>query len=186
MARVRLLQPEDLAGEDRVLVDALAASGGLINLYRAMAHSPVAMRRLIEFMSCLWSGSLDARLIEIAILSVVSASDAPYPLGWHIGDGIAAGLTADEVRAIIAVSDPEGLSQHDAAVARFARELTTDARVSDATYDAVAGFMSEQQIVELTMLVGAYRLIACVANGLRVDLDDVPARALEEFGLTTE
>jgi hypothetical protein len=59
--------------------------------------------------------------------------------------------------------------------------LTPDARVSDAGYAAVAGFLGEPALVELTMLIGLYRLVACFANALDVDLDDRPAQRLREF-----
>ena len=182
MARVRLVEPQDVAEEHRAFVDGLATNDALINLYRAMAHSPVMLRRFYDLVACLWAGSLGARYREIAILSVVSASNAPYPLGWHIGDAAEAGLTTAEVHAIIAGKADMALASHDAAVARLARELTVDAQVSDATFDAVASFMDQQQIVELTVLAGLYRVVAAFANGLRVDLDDEPARALEAIG----
>ena len=73
------------------------------------------------------------------------------------------------------------LSAEEAAVARYARALSVDARISDATYQAVAGTMDARQIVELTLLAGLYRLVACVANGLKVDLDGDAARALDQF-----
>ncbi len=180
MARVRLLAPQDVPAEHRAFVEGLDAHGGFINLYRAMAHTPVALQHLIDLLSCIWGGALNGRLREIAILSVVSASDAPYPLGWHLLDAEEAGLTPTEVRAVISGA-AAALPPGEAAVARFARELTLDARVSDPTFQGVASFMDERQIVELTMLAGLYRLVACVANGLNIDLDDEPARALEHF-----
>jgi 4-carboxymuconolactone decarboxylase len=186
VARVRLIDPSDVPEEHRAFVEALADRHALINLYRAMAHSPVMLRRLIDLLSGLWDGSLSGRDREIAILSVVTAANAPYPLGWHIGDAVEAGVTTDEVQAIVSGNADAGLAPRDAAVARFARELTTDVNVSDATFDAVAHFMDEQQLVELSVLAGLYRLVAGVANGLRVELDDEPARALERIRGSSE
>jgi 4-carboxymuconolactone decarboxylase len=179
MARVRLLAPQDVPVEHRAFVEGLDAQAALIDLYRATAHSPVALRRLIDVLSCLWAGALSGRLREIAILSVVAASDASYPLGWHLLDAVEAGLTPSEIRAAISSDADAALPPGEAAVARFARELTLEARVSEATFQSVASFMDHRQIVELTMLAGLYRLVACVANGLNVDLEDEPARALE-------
>jgi 4-carboxymuconolactone decarboxylase len=181
MARVRLLAAQDVPAEHRAFVEAMDARGSLINIYRAMAHSPVVLRRFSELLLCLWAGALGDRVRETAILSVVSASDSPYPLSWHILDGADAGLTEAEIRAIIGGNAAAVLAPAEAAVAEFARALALDARVSDATFQAVAGAMSEQQIVELTMLAGLYRMVACFANGLSVELDAEAERALTEL-----
>ena len=178
MSRVRLLTPEDIPDEHRSFFDGLDERGAFINLYRAMAHSPAALRRLYELLVTLYAGALTPRIREIAILSVVSASDARYPLGWHLLDAQEAGLTADEIQAVVRDHADALPVRSEAAVARLARELTMDACVSDAALRAVEEFMDERQIVELTMLVGLYRLVACAAAALSVDLDEEPARAL--------
>ena len=181
MARVPLLTPQDVSEEHRALLEGMHARGGLINLYRAMANSPVALQRVYELLVTLWYGALSGRLREIAILSVVSASDAPYPLAWHIIDGEDAGLTTHEIRAVVNGDAAGVLAPDEAAVAAFARELTQQAQVSDATFNAVAAFMDEREIVELTLLAGLYRLVAITANGLAVDIDDEAAKRLEQF-----
>ena len=181
MTRVPLRSPADFTGDDASFLEGLDAQGSLINLYRAMAHSPEALRRFYAFVACLWSGALSDRMREIAVLSVVAASDAPYPLGWHLLDAAEAGLSPSEIRAIVDDDVAAAFAAQEAAVVRFARDLALDARVSDAASADVAAFMPERDIVELTLLVGTYRMVACVANTLRVDLDDAPARALAEF-----
>ncbi|HEY8173498.1 MAG TPA: carboxymuconolactone decarboxylase family protein [Dehalococcoidia bacterium] len=176
---MRPLDASSVAPEQRPFVEALEAAGSFINLYGVMAQSPAAMRRFYDLASVLWSGGISDRLREVAILAVVSTSNAPYPLGWHILDGEAAGLTSGEIQAIIRGDEATCLSSDEAAVAQFARALTLEANVPDDVFDAVAKTRSEQQIVDLTMLVGLYGFVARVANALRVDLDEAPARALE-------
>jgi alkylhydroperoxidase family enzyme len=181
MTRIPLRGPADVTGDHAAIIEALDAQGSLINLYRAMANSPEALRRFYAFVAALWSGALDDRTREIAILSAVAASDAPYPLGWHLLDAADAGLSPSEVRAIVEDRAAVALTAPEASIARFARDLARDARVSDAVFTDVAAFMSEREIVELTLLVAAYRMVACVANALGADLDDAPAQAVAEF-----
>lgn len=181
MMRVPLRNPADFTEDHAAFLEGLDARGSLINLYRAMANSPEALRRFYAFVACLWSGALSDRMREIAVLSVVAASDAPYPLGWHLLDAAEAGLTPSEIRAIVDDDAAAALPAQEAALARFARALALDGRVSDAAFAEVAALMPERDIVELTLLVGTYRMVACVANALRVDADDAPARALAEF-----
>ena len=185
MTRVPLFSPADVTGDDAALLEALDAQGSLINLYRAMANSAEALRRFYAFVAALWAGALDDRTREIAVLSAVAASDAPYPLGWHLLDSADAGLSPEEIRAIVEGNAATALNAHEAAVACFARDLARDARVSDATFADVAAFMSERDVVELTLLVSTYRMVSAVANTLRVDLDDAPAGALDAFRADT-
>jgi alkylhydroperoxidase family enzyme len=142
-----------------------------------MAHSPAAFRRFYELLVVLWYGSVTPRLREVAILGVVAASDAPYPLGWHVIDAAEAGLSDDEVWALVR-GDLDALPPRDTATARYARALAADARVDDATFAAVAESLDERQVVELTLLVGMYRLVAPAANALEVELEDEPTRRL--------
>jgi alkylhydroperoxidase family enzyme len=172
MTRLPLLDALDIGEEHRAFVDAIQSAGGWINLYRAIAHSPEALRRFYQLLASLWGSSIGARTREIAILSVLSASGAPYPLAWHLLDAKDAGLAPHEIRAIAAGDAASALPPDGAAIVEFARALTVDARVDDRTYQAVAKFFDQQQMVELTMVVGLYRMVACVANALEVELDD--------------
>lgn len=178
---MRLLSPDDLLEEHRALAAALDGRGAFINLYRAMAHIPDAFRHFFALLAYLWTGAIDGRLREIAILSVASALDAPYPFGWHVLDAADAGLSNAEIEAITRGGTAPTLTPADVAVATYARELTVATRASDATFGAVAEFLEAAQIVELTLLIGLYGLVGRVANGLNVELEDEAAAALQRL-----
>ena len=79
-----------------------------------------------------------------------------------------AGLTDAQIRGCAdpnsALFDPQQM-----AVLTYAGELTSDARVSDATFAAAADFLNEEQIVELTLVVGFYNLVSRFLNCLHTD-----------------
>ena len=56
------------------------------------------------------------------------------------------------------------------------------ARPSDATYAAVAAFLNEEEIVELTLLIGYYNLVSRALNALEVEPEPAAQRALDEAG----
>ena len=67
---------------------------------------------------------------------------------------------------------PEGLSDDDRAIVRYAGELNRFNSVSDATYaDALARF-GERTVVELTALVGYYTMVAMTLNAHEIPLPD--------------
>ena len=135
MARVRLNETQDLPEEHRWLFERLEAQGPMLNIFRAMSHSPVALRRFMKFGSYfLGEGKLDPKLRELAILRAGYLCRSPYEFSQHIAFGRRVGLSDSQIRGIaepnVALFDPQQM-----AVLAYAGELTSDARVSDATYE---------------------------------------------------
>jgi alkylhydroperoxidase family enzyme len=183
MARVRLNETKDVAESHRWLFERMDKTGAQLNIFRAMSHSPEALLRFMRFGNYLLTESkLDPMLRELAILRVGWLCRAPYEFSQHIAFGRRSGLSDDQIRA---VTDPSTrmFDAKQMAVIAFAGELTTEARVSDATYHAVAQFLNEEEVVELTLVTGFYNLVSRTLNALEVELD-APARSdLEALGV---
>jgi alkylhydroperoxidase family enzyme len=183
MARVRLNETQDLPEDHRWLFERMEKRGGLLNIFRALSHSPEAMRRFMKLGSYfLEEGKLDPKLRELAILRAGIGCRSPYEFSQHIAFGRRAGLTDAQIRGVgepyVGLYDPREM-----AVLAYAGELTADARVSDATYDAVASFFNDEEIVELTLVIGFYNLVSRTLNALQVDVDEPAARDLKELGI---
>lgn len=183
MARVRLLEIEDVPEESRWLLERNArGDDGLFNIYRAIAHTPDGLRQFMRLGSyILTRSSLDGRLREIAILRTGALNRCRYEVAHHIPIARAAGLSGAEVRAAV-----EGVAsafgERDAAVLQFATELTRDGRVSAGTHDALRSLLSERELVDLALTVGYYNLVSRVLNGLEVDLEPAFAAELDAVG----
>jgi alkylhydroperoxidase family enzyme len=184
MARVRLNKTEDLPPDDRWLFERLEKDPmGLLNIYRALSHSPEALRRFMKFgRYFLAEGKLDPKLREVAILRAGFLCRAPYEVSQHISFGRRVGLTDDQIRAL---AHPEGgpFDERERAIIAYATEMTDGAQVSDATHAAVASFLDDEQVVELTMVVGFYNLVSRTLNALRVELDPPAQRDLDALGV---
>jgi 4-carboxymuconolactone decarboxylase len=183
MARVRLNETKDLPEEHRWLFERLEAQGPILNIFRAMSHSPVALRRFMKFGSYfLGEGKLDPKLRELAILRAGYLCRAPYEFSQHVAFGRRVGLSDSQIRGIaepnVALFGPQEM-----AVLAFAGELTSAARISDATYSAVAAFLNEEEIVELTMVTGFYNMVSRTLNALEVDIDPPALKDLAEIGV---
>jgi alkylhydroperoxidase family enzyme len=183
MARVRLNDTGDLPEDYRWIFERMEKRGGLLNIFRALSHSPEAMRRFMKFGSYLLDeGKLDPKLRELAILKAGQVCRSPYEFSQHIAFARRVGLSDSQVRAIaspsVALFDPQQL-----AVLAYAGELSSESRVSDATYDAVAAFLNSEEIVELTLAVGYYNMVSRMLNALEVDIDPPAAKNLAELGI---
>lgn len=183
MARVRLNETQDLPEDHRWLFERMEKRGGLLNIFRALSHTPEALRRFMKFGSYfLEEGRLDPKLRELAILRVGMECRAPYEFSQHISFGRRAGLSDAQIRG---VGDPHAglFAPREMAVLAYAGELTSSSRVSDAAYDAVAQFMNAEEIVELTLVTGFYNMVSRALNALDVDIDPPAARDLAELGV---
>jgi 4-carboxymuconolactone decarboxylase len=68
--------------------------------------------------------------------------------------------------------DADGWSAHEAALLRAADELHEDSRVGDATWKTLAETYDEAQLIEATMVVGHYHMVAFALNSFDVELDE--------------
>lgn len=184
MARVRLNETADLPEDQRWLFERMGERGPILNIFRGLSHSPVALRRFMKFGSYLLEeGTLAPKLRELAILRVGALCRAPYEFSQHIAFGRRAGLTDAQIRGVL---DPNGalFDRHELAVLAYAGELTSDARASDATYEAVAAFLNDEEVVELTLVIGFYNMVSRTLNALEIDIDEPAARDLRELEIT--
>ena len=183
MARVRLNETKDVAESHRWLFERMEKNGAQLNIFRAMSHSPEALLRFMRFGNyLLMEGKLDHALRELAILRVGWLCRAPYEFSQHIAFGRRAGLSDAQIRG---VTDPNTrlFDPKQMAVISYAGELTSDARVSDATYAAAAQFLNEEEIVELTLVISFYNLVSRTLNALDVELDAPASADLDALGV---
>ena len=81
---------------------------------------------------------------------------------------LASGVTHAEVDRVKAGPDDAGWDPFDAALLRAADELHDDGCITDATWAALAGRYSTQQMIEVPMVVGHYHLVGFTLNSLGV------------------
>ena len=101
MARVRLNETQDVAEDHRWIFERIEARGPILNIFRAMSHSPEAMLRFMRFGSYfLEQGKLDPKLRELAILRVARRAGAEYEWVQHVVIARAVGVTDAQIEAL--------------------------------------------------------------------------------------
>jgi 4-carboxymuconolactone decarboxylase len=164
---------KDLDEPTRELVGAALQPGAppAPNLVRTLAWYPGILRRWLPYGAKLLNGGqLPDRLREIIILRVAVHTRSDYEWSQHVLIGLDAGLTEDEIAALL----PGGewtWSDLDAVVIRAVDELNADARISAATWDALAEVFTPEQLVELPMVTGAYTNLAYFLNSFHVEVE---------------
>lgn len=190
LGRLPLQGRDDLDGTQRALHDAIVGGeratgpyrvadeqGRLIGPFNALLSAPQLGHAVQQVGAELrFAGSLPPRTRELVICTVAAHWGSAYE--WYAHSRIAplTGVTAEELAAIgtAGASAPllPGVSPAEAAALRLARSLLHDREVDDATYADAAEHLDRAALVELTVLVGYYQLLAGV-----LAMADVPAPA---------
>ncbi len=123
-------------------------------------------------------GRVAPREREIVIHRTCARAGAEYEWGVHaLAFGKPLGLTDEQLAATVTGgADDRAWSEHDGQLIALADELYDTATVSDALWQALATRYADDQLIELLVTAGWYRLIAYVINGARVQREPWAAR----------
>ncbi len=170
MARIPYVDPASTSPEVRAAFDRIGLE---LNIFRLLAHADTAFEPFLRFAGALLTRlQLDPVLRELAILEVARLSGADYEWVQHAAIATAVGVTDEQVAAVENGDlDASCLSDPQRAVLRFTRETLEHVGVSDRTFEQASAHLSPQEIVELLLVVGAYRMLAGVMEACEIDLD---------------
>jgi uncharacterized peroxidase-related enzyme len=171
MSRINLVNDSAATGEAGALLSEIhGAFGATPNMFRAVANSPAALRRMWGSFGALGGGVVSAQLGEQIAVAIAERNACNYCLAAHTALGRKAGVSAADMTAAQAgnSSNPQ-----TAAALRFALKLV-DARgqVSEADVQALraAGF-DDAHIVEIIAHVALNLFTNYVNVALEVPVD---------------
>lgn len=107
---------------------------------------------------------------ELLILRTAWLSRGDYVWGRHNLMGQDAGLTEEEVARVTGGPDAAGWSDFDAVLLRAADELHTSRFISQTTWDALGERYTQDQLVEVVLIIGNYTQLTMFQNTLGVQL----------------
>ncbi len=171
------LSPEALAAFDAIVATRRQVGGPFAQLM----HAPEVAQRLAHLGAYLrFESVLPEDHREIAIITAAREADCRYEWAAHVRLAREQNVREEAIE-IIAVGGPlDGLTDEEALIVRYGRELLSDHRVDDATFAAALDRYGEQGVMELTTLLGYYTMVASVLNGMAVeppaDAHQLPAR----------
>lgn len=180
MARLPYLDLGDLPPEHQDLLARRA------NIYRALAHSPNALRAFSTLGGFIrFKSQLDPRLRELAILMVGYLTRAPYEWSHHIAIGKTFGVSDTDIRALMEEAEgrPSGLDPLAKTVVQAAREMTEKLAIADGTFAQLRQQLDNERIVDLTLTIAFYNGVVRTLGSLQIDVEDDYKRYLDEFPL---
>jgi AhpD family alkylhydroperoxidase len=171
MTRISYRDPADMTPRARELTNAR----GNLNVYRTLANAEkVFAGWMVAGDAALTSPTLPIRLRELVVLRTATVMDCAYELGQHRDIARTAGVSSDEINAILSDTDWQTMpfDTTELAVLRLTTELLTTQAVSAQTFDLAHQALGSQATVEVLMVINRYAGLALMLNALDVDLDE--------------
>ena len=174
MARVKLLEKQDVDPMVKQIYQKIEDSGSeVINLMKALAHSPKICRDFNRIgITLLLKGDLSPRLRELAILRVGNLAQANYEWTKHVPIALKAGAVQEQIDELSNWTGSTHFDEQEQAVLQYTDEVARNIRASDDTFKKIAEFLSEKEIIELTVTIGYYGLVCRVLEALEIQLEN--------------
>lgn len=170
MSRIPLI---DLEAQPDPIRDFTARRGNL-NVFRVLANAPHVFVGWTQMVDELFdSPTFSLRMREVVTLRVAHLQESRYELSQHRGIARNAGLSEQEIKAILDTGDLDaaGFSRTERLVIDLVTELCTTRRWSDDSFAAGHAALGDEALMELLMLVSCYYGLALVLNAVDVDVD---------------
>ena len=154
----------------------------VLNMYRAVAHSPAAGEAFIRLgATLLRKTKLSPKLRELVILRIAHLCGSEYEWRQHVPVALELGVTQEHIDAIPTWQASRTFSDPERAALKFTDEVTQNVTVRDETFQSLRRFFDEQEIVELTLANAYWGAVARVLVALQVDVDVQSMGSAEEL-----
>jgi 4-carboxymuconolactone decarboxylase len=149
--------------------------GSSKNMTMTLAHHPALSMAYNTFGKHLLLGStIPVRPRELIVLRTAWLVKCEYEWHYHVGYGLSAGMTLDEIAAIrdgaeSAVWDGK---EADRAVLSAVDELYRDSRIGDATWAVLSRHYDKHQLMDMVFTIGNYVMLSWAVSTFGIPLED--------------
>ncbi|GAB2991068.1 carboxymuconolactone decarboxylase family protein [Amycolatopsis acidiphila] len=159
-----------VAGSGEVADRIRARRGGrLTPLDGMLLHSPPFADGWNSLLGAIRGNStLPGDIRELAILRVAALNGADYEWSAHEPVAKEAGMTAEQIAALRVGADVDPLDARQRATLAYTDAMTSQVVVEQTLFQALGEHFDDQQVVELTVTVGAYNMVSRFLVALEV------------------
>lgn len=183
MARVNLIEKEQAPPEVKTIFQKIEDNGArILNLYKVVANSPGLLLNFIRLgNSVIGRTELPPNLREIVILRVAKLTGSEYESAQHAPVALQAGVSQKQLNSISDWKDSTEFNNEERAALQYTDEVAQKVKVTDQTFNILRNFFNEQAIVELTITVGYYEMVARLLVPLKVEIDESAVGSASEL-----
>jgi alkylhydroperoxidase family enzyme len=158
------------------------ATGSPGDYWTTLALVPDILKMLSDTLFALLQPGrkLEPRFRELAILRTAIAGDCRFEYSQHLKVARAVGIADAKLNALKSWTTSEHFDPAERAVMAAADELIGRNLVEDATFAALKRHFSDEQIVELFMVIATYRMHGLLVRALQLEFDNDTTVRMEE------
>jgi AhpD family alkylhydroperoxidase len=136
-----------------------------------MAHRPEVLKNFPPlYTAVVGAGSVARRVKVLVYLACSYTNTCPFCIASNLPGARKAGITEEEIKALETGND-EIFAPAERAALAYARELTRTAH-AEGTRDELRAHYTDEQIVEITLVIGISNLTNRFNNGLGILPED--------------
>jgi alkylhydroperoxidase family enzyme len=168
--RIPYPDPADMSEEKREI---LTKFSPMLNIMRILmvAPDPFWKGQRALGRSAVVDTTISDQHRELLVLRVAYLSDSAYELHHHLPLGRTAGLSDAKCEAM-RTGDYAVLDDQERALAQFVTEVVLEITPGDATLAAMRKHFSDAQVLEVTLIIGYYMMIARVIGVTGIGTDE--------------
>jgi 4-carboxymuconolactone decarboxylase len=150
-----------------------SADGTLIGPFNPLLESPEISESFWDWQHAEGQHTtLSDREREVVILAVGAVWRASYELYSHSAAARTAGLSREQVDALVDDGMPLEFSTREQCAWRFARELTAERRIEQSLYDQATELFGTHGISDMLHLIGAYQTVCGLLNAFDIPVPE--------------
>jgi alkylhydroperoxidase family enzyme len=168
--RIAPLPEDEWTDEQREVLEPLL-QGPTVNIYTTLVRHPELTAKMTTLGRALRSDGIPLRHRETLILRTGWNCQSRYEFAQHRRLATSGGMTDGDIERIIAGPEADGWDPVERTLCELADELHATSAVSDETWNTLAESYDDGQLIQATMLVGYYHVVAFVTNALGTPLE---------------
>ena len=171
MSRItQITERSQVDADNQGIFDSIASSRGRVSgPFSVLLNSPEVAGRAAHLGTYIrFESTLTPDQRELAIITTAREFDCAYEWAAHATLAQQAGVRDAAIEAVANGGELNDLSDEEALIVGYGRELLRDHQVSDDTYAAAKAKLGDQGVTELTATIGYYGMLACALNAFEV------------------
>ncbi len=173
MSRVPYLSREDLSAADQSAFDRISGprGGQLAKVFSLALNSPEAAARIGELGAYVrFESEVSPDVREIAILATSREMNCQYEFTHHVPLARQAGVREEVIEAI-KIRSTRKLIPQESVFIDYAKKVLKN-EVNDATSSGVEHLVGRKGLVDITVVISYYAMLAHVMEALGVELEE--------------
>ena len=168
--RIPALDEHSAPGQLDLIRDIRSERGGeLLLLYRVLLNSPPLAEGWLKLLTAVrQQTSLDGRIRELIILQIAALNGAQYEFEAHVPFARREGVDDAVLWSIEKGEVPDSLTPRERLALRYAGQMTREIQVPDALFNELRQHYTAAEILELTVVAGAYNMVSRVLVALDI------------------